>query len=251
MRGRAARDRSFDPAGLPGLGHCAAFRVDPGEASADTIEGLSRSDRCSMGRAALLRCLLRSMLAREETWPRIRFSRLSAPGLKTTLNRSSFRSIPFSETSSAFLRSLAPAAGGRGCLCGAFRFGFSPVWAVREPRKQQTRRQLDRLERHGVGLRTETLPREQYWRTMWMEAVAAGETAGSKPLLGQQPVGRSTNGRSSAFGALCLGSNPSRPATLFRCTVPRSVCRGCSQAVARASILRLAEQPTQTSLGGS
>ena len=27
-------------------------------------------------------------------------------------------------------------------------------------------------------------------------------------------IGRSTNGRSSAFGALCLGSNPSRPAKI-------------------------------------
>src|ERR1700744_5091327 len=55
------------------------------------------------------------------------------------------------------------------------------------------------------------------------------------PALRQQPVGRSTNGRSSAFGALCLGSNPSRPATLFRCTVPGASAADAVQAVVRAS----------------
>src|SRR5882757_7548561 len=39
--------------------------------------------------------------------------------------------------------------------------------------------------------------------------------------------GRSTNGRSSAFGALCLGSNPSRPAKRF--VVQRSCCYSIRQ----------------------
>src|SRR6185437_12219605 len=34
------------------------------------------------------------------------------------------------------------------------------------------------------------------------------------------PAGRSTNGRSSAFGALCPGSNPGRPARNVRTVVP-------------------------------
>ncbi len=64
------------------------------------------------------------------------------------------------------------------------------------------------------------------------------------------PVGRSTNGRSSAFGALCLGSNPSRPASF----PAQSGRRFRDRLLSRQSIPWLdnqAEQPKQTSLGGS
>src|SRR6185437_14897306 len=42
--------------------------------------------------------------------------------------------------------------------------------------------------------------------------LAEGEAACGGAL--KVTIGRSTNGRSSAFGALCLGSNPSRPARI-------------------------------------
>ena len=46
--------------------------------------------------------------------------------------------------------------------------------------------------------------------------LAEGEAACGGAL--KVTIGRSTNGRSSAFGALCLGSNPSRPARICNCS---------------------------------
>ena len=129
-------------------------------------QGVESVDRCCIWRAALLRCLLHG----EKTGPRIRFSRLSEPGSKTTSNRSSFLSIPFSVKSSAFLW-VRLQDGGRGCLCRPFRVRISPFWALPYPGRGPGG--TVRLERHGVtGLVTRTLPRSDYWRTMMVADAA-------------------------------------------------------------------------------
>src|ERR1700683_1387894 len=125
---------------------------------------------------------------REKTGPRIRFSRLSEPGSKTTSNRSSFLSIPFSVKSSAFLwaaparrtRLSLPASPGPG---EPFLGLYPPLGAAQAA--------FERLERHAVtGLVTRTLPRGDYWRTMMgaygpSRAIARRTTLGDRLIVGK------------------------------------------------------------------
>jgi hypothetical protein len=75
-----------------------------------------------------------------ETWPRIRFSRLSEPGLKTTSNESSFLNTPFSETSSAFLRFLIQKHRSSRLFMPRFPVRVQPFSGFTQPRKQRKRR---------------------------------------------------------------------------------------------------------------
>ncbi len=80
-----------------------------------------------------------------------------------------------------------------------------------------------RLQRDGVpAVVTTTLTRRQYWkkisrfRFLDSRLVICGSNPGftlqTETRKSALNTGPSTNGRSSAFGALCLGSNPSGPA---------------------------------------
>ena len=76
-----------------------------------------------------------------------------------------------------------------------------------------------------AAVATTSLTREAYWNAMerrgsssrgWraMRRAESADGLQSSRLIARSFTGRSTNGRSSAFGALCLGSNPSRPARI-------------------------------------
>ncbi len=126
-----------------------------------TIKELSRSIAAAFGEPHSS-----GVFSQGKTGPRIRFSRLSEPGSKTTLNRSSFLSIPFSVKSSAFLRA-APSTEDAAVYAGLSGSGSALFGLYRTPRAAEAA--LERLEQHGVtGLLTRTLPRSEYWRTMMM-----------------------------------------------------------------------------------
>ena len=72
--------------------------------------------------------------------PRIRFSRLSEPGLKTTSKRSSFLNTPFSETSSAFLRFRIQKHRSSRLFMRRSQVRVQPFSGFTQPRKQRKRR---------------------------------------------------------------------------------------------------------------
>ena len=91
--------------------------------------------------------------------------------------------------------------------------------------KAQAEKAAARLRKQGIPAQaTVTLTRPQYWKKVSrFEFLVSNAQAGEKfPLETRNPkletvlTGPSTNGRSSAFGALCLGSNPSGPASSVR-----------------------------------
>jgi len=113
---------------------------------------------------------------KQETWPGIHFSRLSAPGLKTTSKRSSFGLNPplraikqallgnengsLSAAQAIDSKSSAIFAGLSGS--GSAIFGLYHSVADAEAAKQ-------RVEALGVrAIVTSTLPRSEYWQTMFL-----------------------------------------------------------------------------------
>ena len=91
LRARAAGNRGLDPAGLPRLGQPAGrVRVDRGRPLSYN-HMLSRSIAAAFGEPHSSGVFSYG----RETGPRIRFSRLSEPGLKTTLNEVVFPQYPF------------------------------------------------------------------------------------------------------------------------------------------------------------
>src|SRR6185437_9553484 len=167
---------------------------------------------------------------------RIPFSRLSAPGLKTTLNRSSFLLIPPC-VNQAFIDGYRL---GSSCVVrGAFGLGFGSVWTL--------------PVRGGCASSSTAYPVgcNASWGSDFPDGNFAqssllGENVrrvASPAIAGRRHTGRSTNGRSRDFESLCLGSNPSRPtrtstpdATSFRVLWRQQLAAGVEWFLVRSNM---------------
>jgi hypothetical protein len=151
----------------------------------------------------------------ERTWPDHKSPRLSAPGSRagsrTTLNASSFPSIPPLQKSSAFLRLRAhrrqpsmprcpgPVRRSSGCTdprrCGSGARAFG------------SGRRSEPVDPHSAA--------HKYWREMLCRKQVDSRPLSERDSRAAVEVGRSSNGRTMPFGGICPGSNPGRPAKFF------------------------------------
>ena len=99
-------------------------------------------------------------------WRRIPFSRLSAPGLKTTLKRSSFRTIPPCVQPSVILMGEDS---GEPALYAALSGSGSALFGLYRS-EEGARAAQQRVRSSGTeAILTETLPRAEYWARMFAD----------------------------------------------------------------------------------
>ena len=202
------------------------------EASADKLEEVEprlcqRLCGSDSGRTAGSR-LLRCSPQMERTWPDRKSPRLSAPGSRagsrTTLNASSFPSIPPLQRSSVFFwASGTPEAALHASLSGS---GSALFGLYRTRGDAEAARQTP-----GPGRSQESVdPHPAAHRPTGAKCFCP-EEFDSRPFSGKdsraaERVGRSFNGRTMPFGGIYPGSNPGRPASFSVVSLQLSVVSG-------------------------